>query len=171
MPEAVYGAEGEFLWRQVLVDPAASTVTFRRCHQPGRFLSSGVDAGYTCRLSELRGVCWVGWRSVGSVLEVVTPDGRARLPQAASNFEEVRAARVGGLKPGAALPWYEFPAAKALLTLLVVIPGVILGLVLCVLSLEQSLVPKWLVPGLVFGLVALYFGIALRSLWRGQPLQ
>jgi hypothetical protein len=171
MPEAVYGAEGEFLWRQVIVDPEAGTVTFRRCHQPRRFLSWGVDAEYTCRLSELRGVCWSAWRNIGSVLEVVTPAGRARLPQAASNFESVRAALMDGLKPGTALAWYEYPAAKALLALLVIIPGVFLGLVLCVWSLEQSWLPQWLVPGLVFGVVSLFFVVPIRSWWRGQPLQ
>jgi len=99
----------------VAIDPAAGTVTFHRCHQPRRFLSWGVDPEFTCHLSELRGVCWNVVRGVGRVLEVVTPAGRARLAQAASGFEAVRAALVGGLAPGARLRWYEYPAAQLLL--------------------------------------------------------
>src|SRR5262249_2535726 len=79
----------------------------------------GGVAESTCWLWELGGVCWSGWRGIGPTLDVVTPAGRARLPQVAANFEAVRAALVGGLKPGAALPWYEYPAAQALLLLLV----------------------------------------------------
>jgi hypothetical protein len=169
MLAAEYGAAGEFLWRRVIVDPAAGTVTFHRCHQPGRFLSWGVEAEYTCRLSELRGVCWSGWRGIGPTLEVVTPAGRARLPQVAANFEAVRAAVVGGLKPGAALPWYEYPAAQALLLLLIVVPGVVLGLGLVIWLLQQPLVPSWVVPVVVLGPVLLIFLIPIVSWWRGRP--
>jgi hypothetical protein len=168
---AEYGAEGEFLWRRVLVDPEAGTVTFHRCHQPGRFLSWGVDVEYTCRLSELRGVCWSGMGRIGPTLDVVTPAGRARLPQVASNFETVRAALVGGLRPGAALPWYEYPVAQTLLALLVVVPGVVLGIGLAIWVFEQGLVPTWLVPVCVLAPVLLVFTLPILSWWRGRPLR
>ena len=170
MLSAEYGAAGDFLWRRVVVDPVARTVTFHRCHAPRRFWSWGVDPEYTCGLSELRGVCWDHSKGVGQTLEVVTPTGRASLPQSSSGFEEVRVAMVAGMGPGARLPWYEYPVAKVLIILLVYIPCGLACLSLAWwLANRLGTVPEWAWFGALIAAMSMFFVIPLVSYWRGRP--
>ena len=172
---AEYGAEGDRDWRRVTVDPDAGTVTFHHCHQPRRFLSAGADPEFTCRLTDLRGVCsnvvWrVDWRvdrRVGRVLEVVTAAGRARLPESAPGFEAVRAALVGGLAPEAGLRWHQYPAT-GLLWMPVILAAAIGMAILFFTAVAELGVSDRVVLWSVLGLMAAVAIAAVLLTWRGR---
>jgi hypothetical protein len=112
---AEYGKLGEAAYRRVSVNLSAGTITFFRCHTPRRFMATGPDAECSCQLAEVRGIgpAWFSPRGVGSVLEVVTPTGRARLPHAMSGFHAVREVIEEAVaKSGRRLRWYETATAQ-----------------------------------------------------------
>ncbi len=78
---------------RVVVDEAAGTVTFERCHRPRRFWSVRTDAVYTCRLDELLAVHVEWWFAAhprhGRTAVVSTPHGKATLNSRMAGFEEV----------------------------------------------------------------------------------
>ncbi len=165
---AEYGTEGTADWRRVVVDPTAGVVTFYHCHQPNRFLAWGADPQFTCLLSELRGINWSYHRYIGRLLVVVTPAGLARLPERATAFEEVRAALLDGLAPGARLRWYESPIAKVTLLLALILPFGVLGAGL--VAMADQVVPGWLPIAVLLGLMLLLILIPLAAWWRGKSL-
>lgn len=174
MITAEYGAAGSSYWRRVAIDPDATAVTFDNCHFPRRFLSWGADREYTCRISELRGLCWnmegcggKRWRKE-PVLEVVTPAGRAVLPKAAEGFDAVYAALVAGIPEGGRLRWYEYPAAQSLLALLLIFPVGIGMTILCAVFLERRLISTALLAG-VFGVLLPFLFLRAVSIWLGKP--
>lgn len=117
---AEYGAPGEASYRRVIVDRQAGKITFFRCHHRNRIWAIGPDAEYSCRLDQIRGLCatWVRPRHVGPVLEVVTPNGRARLPQTMRGFVPVRhILQEAVVRYGRRLPWYELSIIRELLVL------------------------------------------------------
>jgi hypothetical protein len=160
---AEYGRPGDFLWRRVSIDPGRGTITFERCHQPARFLSFGAEPEFTCSLDDVRGVCWNRARGVGRVLEVVTRAGRARLPESAAGFNEVRSA-VEARRPTGRLRWYEYPAAQFALAVPVIVAAAGLGLAL------WGSVPPWAYAVALFGAMALLPVIPLVARWRGRPM-
>lgn len=118
--KAEYGKPGEATYRRVCVNLSAGTITFFRCHTPSRFMATGPDAEFSCRLEEIRGIgpTWVRPRDVGPVLEVVTPTGRARLPHAMSDFNSISEILEQTVaKSGNRLGWYEAAGAKEALAL------------------------------------------------------
>lgn len=173
MITAEYDAAGSLHWRRVVIDPDAA-VTFDNCHFPKRFFSWGMDPAYTCRISELRGVCWnmgdsgTRWRKE-PVLEVVTPAGRAILPKAAVGFEAVHAALIAGIPEEARLRWYQYPAAQTLVALLLIFPVGMATTVLCAVLVERRLISTTLLAGACIALMPLVFLRAL-SMWRGRPM-
>ena len=173
MITAEFGTEGRPYWRKVVVAPEAGTVTFQRCHHPSRFVSWGPDPEYTCRLADLRGVYWnrrycgTRWRT-DRVLEVVTPAGRAVLPQGAAGFEAVHAALMEGLGAEARLRWSQTPGGQTALMLLVVFGSGIALTILCAMLLERRLIPAGLVAGALVVLMPLVL-LHLYSRWIGKP--
>lgn len=173
MITAEYGEAGSSYWRRVAIDPDAATVTFDNCHFPRRFFSWGMDPDYTCRISELRGVCWNTegcgnrWRRE-PVLEVVTPAGRAVLPKASTGFDAVYSALIAGIPKEARLRWYEYPGAQSLVALLLIFPAGIVLTVLCAALLELQLISTALLAG---GFIILIPFVFLRALsyWLGKP--
>lgn len=170
---AEYGAAGSSYWRRVAIDPDAATVTFDNCHFPSRFFAWGVDPKYTCRLSELRGVCWnmegCGhlWRRE-PVLEVVTPAGRAILPKASAGFDAVHAALIAGIPEGGRLRWYQYPAAQSLMALLLVLPVGLVITALCAVLLERQLISTALLATVFIALMPFVF-LRPVSMWLGKP--
>ena len=164
---AEYGAEGDRDWRRVTVDPDAGTVTFHHCHQPRRFLSAGADPEFTCRLTDLCGVCSNSVRGVGRELEVVTAAGRARLPESAPGFEAVRAALVGGLAPKAGLRWHQYPSA-GLLWMPVILAAAIGMAILFFTAVAELGVSDRVVLWSVLGLMAAVAIAAVLLTWRGR---
>lgn len=117
---AEYGKPGEATYRRVCVNLPTGTITFFRCHSPSRFMATGPDAESSCQLEEIRGIgsTWVRPRDVGPVLEVVTPTGRARLPQSMSGFHAVREVIEQAVaKSGSRLRWHQTAAAQEVLVL------------------------------------------------------
>ena len=173
MITAEYGAVGSSYWRRVALDPDAATVTFDNCHFPNRFFSWGTDPEYTCRISELRGVCWnmggcgTRWRKE-PVLEVVTPAGRAVLPKASAGFDAVYAALLAGMSADVRLRWYEYPAAQALVAFLLIFPVGIAMTIFCAVLLERQLTSTALLAGVFIVLMPFVFLRAV-SLWIGKP--
>ncbi len=173
MITAEYGAEGSTYWRRVTVDPTAATVTFHNCHFPKQFFSWGKDPEYTCRISDLRGVCWNmegcgnRWRKE-SVLEVVTPAGRAILPKSSVGFDAVYAALIAGIPKEARLYWYEYPAAQSLVALLLIFPIGIALTILCAVLLERQLISTAVLAGLFIVLLPFVF-LRVVSIWIGKP--
>lgn len=173
MITAEYCPAGSAWRRWVVIDPEAATVSFGNCHFPKRFFAWGTDAEYTCRIAELRGVCWnMGgtgsrWRKE-PILEVVTPAGRAMLPKASAGFDAVYAALVAGIPEGVRLHWYQNPAAQALVGLLILPVGISIT-ILCAVLLERRWISAELLAGVCIVLMPLVFVRAL-SFWRGKPL-
>ena len=175
MITAEYGAEGSPWWCRIAIDPDTATVTFQNCHYQRRFFSWGVDPEYTCRLAELRGLCWNmggtggywSWRKA-PVMEVVTPAGRAVVPKAAAGFAAVHEAIVGGIPPDVRLRWYEYPAAQTAIGLLVIFPSGIAATILCAVLVERRLVSPMQLFVVFLVLIPLLF---LRSVspWDGRP--
>jgi hypothetical protein len=170
---AEYGVAGSSYWRRVAVDPDTATVTFDNCHFPRRFLSWGMDPEYTCRISELRGVCWNmegcgnRWRR-DPVLEVVTPAGRAILPKASAGFDAVYATLIAGIPEEVRLRWYEYPAAQSLVALLLIFPAGIAMTILCAVLLERRLIAAALLAGVFIVFVPFVF-LRVVSYWLGKP--
>jgi hypothetical protein len=170
---AEYGAVGSSYWRRVAIDPDAATISFDNCHFPNRFFSWGTDPGYTCRISELRGVCWnmggsgARWRKE-PVLEVVTPAGRAVLPKAAAGFDAVYAALIESIPADVRLRWYEYPAAQACLAFLLIFPVGVAMTLLCAVLLERRLISTSLLAGVFIVLMPFAF-LRLVSMWIGKP--
>lgn len=173
MITAEYGVAGSPYWRRVAIDPDAATVTFDNCHFPLRFFSWGTDSEYTCRISELRGVCWnmggsgTRWRKE-PVLEVVTPAGRAILPKASAGFDAVYAALIAGIPEDVRLRWYQYPAAQSLVALLLIFPIGIATTILCAVLLERQLISTALLAG-VFSVLMPFVFLRALSMWLGKP--
>lgn len=174
MIAAEFGAAGSPSWRRVAIYPDAATVTFDNCHFPNRFFSWGMDPKYTCRISDLRGVCWnmegCGrlWRRE-PVLEVVTPAGRAILPKASAGFDAVYAALIAGIPEGVRLRWYQYPAIHSLVALLLIFAVGIAMTILCAVLLERQLISTALLAGVFIVLMPLVF-LRPVSTWLGKPL-
>lgn len=173
MMMAEYRPAGSAWRRWVVIDPDAATVSFGNCHFPKRFFAWGTDAEYTCRISELRGVCWnmggtgTRWRREPT-LEVVTPAGRAMLPKAATGFDAVYEALVAGIPEGVRLRWYQYPAVQPLVGLLI-LPGGIAITMLCAVLLEHRWISAGLLAGVCIVLMPLVF-VRVLSFWLGKPL-
>lgn len=174
MIAAEFGAAGSPSCRRVAIDPDAATVTFDNCHFPNRFFSWGMDPEYTCRISDLRGVCWnmegCGrlWRRE-PVLEVVTPAGRAILPKASAGFDAVYAALIAGIPEGVRLRWYQYPAIHSLVALLLIFAVGIAMTILCAVLLERQLISTALLAGVFIVLMPLVF-LRPVSRWLGKPV-
>lgn len=173
MITAEYGVAGSPYWRRVAINPEAATVTFDNCHFPNRFLSWGTDPEYSCRISEIRGVCWnmggcgTRWRKE-SVLEVVTPAGRAVLPKASAGFDAVYVSLIEGIPADVRLRWYEYPTAQALMAFLLIFPVGIATTILCAVLLERQLISTALLAGVFIVLMPFVF-FRVVSIWIGQP--
>ena len=169
---AEFAALGDFpmLTRAVGVEPATRVVTFYRCHFPQRFFSWGPDQEFRCRVDQVRGVCWTQIRGLGRTLEIVTPSGRAWLPERADGFEPVRAALVAGLSPDARLRWYEHPASRFAMLLAVILPGGVVGAVAMGWALERRLMSDAVAVALVIGVAAFAVVLPWISWCRGRPL-
>lgn len=117
---AEYGKPGQATYRRVSVNLSAGTITFFRCHTPSRFLATGPDTESSCKLEEIRGIgwTWIRPRDVGPVLEVVTPNGRARLPHSMSGFNAIREVIEQAVaKSGSRLRWHETAAVQQIFVL------------------------------------------------------
>lgn len=164
---AEYGKPGEANYRKLIVNQQAGTATFFRYHQPSRFLAPGPDSEYSCRLDEVRGTCatWVRPRSVGPVLEVVTPTGRARLPHSMPGFAAVRQVIEQAVtRSGHRLPWYEYAAARE--TLVYVCGGT--GAAVAIWLLVAA--PGWVGALVVGAIVSVPLIICVLFWWRGRTL-
>jgi len=170
---AEYGAAGSSYWRRVVVNPDAASVAFHNCHFRNRFFSWGTDLEYTCRISDLRGVCWnmggsgVRWRKE-PVLEVVTPAGRAILPKTSAGFDAVYEALITGIPEEVRLRWYQYPGAQSLVGLLFIFPVGIAMTILCAVLLERQLVSTALLAGVFIILMPFVF-LRAMSMWLGKP--
>lgn len=173
MIAADYGAVGSAHSRRVTVDPDLGTVTFDNCHFPNRFFSWGMDPEYTCRISEIRGVCWnmggcgTRWRKE-PVLEVVTPAGRAVLPKASVGFDAVHTALIEGIPADVRLRWYEYPAAQSLMAFALIFPVGMVMTIVCAILLERRMISSALLAGVFIALTPFVFIRAL-SIWAGKP--
>jgi hypothetical protein len=164
---AEYGKPGEMFWRRVTIDPDARTAAFERCHIPSGWLSLWPEPEFRCTSADIRGTFWSGVRNVGPVLVIVTRRGRARLPQSAAGFEEVRSAvEAWAGSGGARLSWYEHTAARFVLSLVAVVVAVFVGLAVIV----SGVLPPWAYAVLVLGPVALFLFIVLLSASSSKPL-
>ncbi|MGV3605844.1 MAG: hypothetical protein ACO1RA_05510 [Planctomycetaceae bacterium] len=164
---AEYGKPGEANYRKVIVDLQAGTITFFRCHQPSRFLAPGPDPEYGCSLDEIRGTCatWVRPRPVGAVLEVVTPDGRVRLPHAMSGFVAVRQVIEQAVaRSGHRLAWYEYAAAREAL---VYVCGAA-GAAVAIWALVAT--PGWVGALVVAAIASVPLGVCALFWWRGRAM-
>jgi hypothetical protein len=134
---------------------------------PNGWLSLWPEPGFRCSSADVRGTCWSGVRDVGPVLVIVTRRGRARLPQSAAGFEEVRPVVEGwAVSGGARLAWYEHTAARLVLSLVAVVVAVFVGLAVFV----SGVLPTWAFAGMVFSPVALILAVLIYSAVRHKPL-
>jgi hypothetical protein len=162
---AEYGTEGEFMWRRFVVDTDQATVTFHRCHVPKRFFSFGVDSEFTCPLSELRWTRRSRASGLGWLLEVVTPSGRAMIPERASGFEEMKSALIAGLAPDARQRWYQYTYVQA-----VAIFFVCLALSILVMAAIAFARLGPIVLVVLIGFIILVPAAMLIAKLRGRPL-
>lgn len=155
---AEYGKHDEATYRRVSVDLSAGTITFFRCHTASRFMATGPDAECSCRLDEVRGIgsAWVRPRTVGPVLEVVTPTGRARLPHSMSGFNAVREVIEQAVaKSGSRLRWHETAAAQAVLV------------ITCGATLAAGVIwalpemPRWAIAASIWTMVLVLLGVCI----------
>jgi hypothetical protein len=98
---------------------------------------------------------------------IVTRRGRARLPQSATGFEEVRPVVEGWAgSGGVGLSWYEHTAARLVLSLVAVVVAAFVGLAVIV----SGVLPFWAYAGMVFSPVALILAVLTFSAVRRKPL-
>ncbi len=164
---AEYGVPGKAVYRRVQIDRRAGVVTFFRCHVPSRFISFGPDPEYRCRIDEIQGLCWRGIRGVGDVWEVVTPGGRARLPEAMTGDPVLQFLKDAVERAGHRLRWYwgQYPAAKIPLAVAAVAVGTPFG-GLCLFVSE--LLPVWVFLGGILGAISLVAVIPTVTWWKGR---
>lgn len=161
---AEYGKKNAWMWRGVIVDPATGRVTFYRCHRPNRFWSWGVEDEYECALSELQGGYWMrGWKLGVFNLEIVTPTGRAMLPNTAKGFDAVCAAIRAGLPPSARLRWYQYPPGQTLILLPIIFGATWSGAFLLAGAADRAGIP-------LLVLMLLCVVILLATRLRGRPM-
>lgn len=165
---AEYGKKNAWRWRGVIIDPATGRITFYRCHRPNRFWSWGVEDEYECALSELRGVYWMGNDLGVLALDIVTPTGRAMLPDTAKGFDDVYDAIRAGLQPTARLRWYQYPSG-----LMCIVMAIVLAVGLPATYLLAR-APEWVVLIMMITIMiiplTLIILIALAARLRGRPL-
>jgi hypothetical protein len=163
---AEYGIPGQVDYRRVQIDLESGVVTFYRCHIPSRFLAFWPEPEYRCRIDDLRGLSWMRLRQVGDVWVVVTPAGRARLPEAMTGGPVLQTIQEAVRCSGRRLRWYEHPAAKIPLGIAAAAVGTFGGLGL----FFSRVVPVWVFMTGLLAAVALVAAIPVVAWWRGHSL-